>query len=178
MRKQFLSVAHGGMTGGLLTRKRIAASIQSRAYWPTWSSDLRAFLQQCQPDTQYCDEVVFKKPKRPRPNTPLAAHRAVSHELTRTTPRRLFPAHEGLPPDGTDAAITTHGCFGILHDDADGAKRRKRNVREKTEFLEVEDQLNCYFSPTSFPDSFLIGPGRLRRHLESAPAARVSGDLQ
>ena len=34
MRKEFLTVIHSGMTGGHLARKRTAASIQARAYWP------------------------------------------------------------------------------------------------------------------------------------------------
>jgi len=44
LRKEFLSVIHGGMTGGHLARKCTAAAIQLRAYWPTWSSDLDLFL--------------------------------------------------------------------------------------------------------------------------------------
>ena len=47
LRKEFLSVIHGGMTGGHLARRRTAAAIQLRAYWPTWSSDLDLFLKQC-----------------------------------------------------------------------------------------------------------------------------------
>jgi len=43
MKKEFLTVIHGGMTGGHLARMRTAASIQARAYWPTtWSTDLDA----------------------------------------------------------------------------------------------------------------------------------------
>ena len=53
LRKEFLSVIHGGMTGGHLARKRTAASIQARAYWPTWSSDLDSFLKGCQPCARY-----------------------------------------------------------------------------------------------------------------------------
>ena len=53
MRKEFLSVVHGRTTGGHLVRKRTAALIQSRAYWPTWSSDLDAFLKECQSCARY-----------------------------------------------------------------------------------------------------------------------------
>jgi len=53
LRKEFLSVIHGGMTGGHLARRRTAASIQSRAYWPTWSSDLDTFLKECEPCARY-----------------------------------------------------------------------------------------------------------------------------
>ena len=53
MRADFLTVIHGGMTGGHLARKRTAASIQARAYWPTWSTDLDAFLKKCEPCARY-----------------------------------------------------------------------------------------------------------------------------
>jgi len=53
MRADFLTVIHGGMTGGHLARRRTAASIQARAYWPTWSTDLDAFLKKCEPCARY-----------------------------------------------------------------------------------------------------------------------------
>jgi len=53
LRKEFLSIVHCGMHGGHLARKRTAASIQSRAYWPTWSSDLDTFLRECEPCACY-----------------------------------------------------------------------------------------------------------------------------
>jgi len=60
MRREFLSVIHGGMTGGHLARKRTAASIQARAYWPTWSTDLDTFLRECQPCAQYHSILSIK----------------------------------------------------------------------------------------------------------------------
>jgi len=51
--REFLTVIHGGMHGGHFARKRIAATIQSRVYWPTWSSDLDAFLRECEPCARY-----------------------------------------------------------------------------------------------------------------------------
>ena len=53
LRKEFLGVIHGGMTGGHLARNRTAASVQARAYWPTWSTDLDKFLKECQPCARY-----------------------------------------------------------------------------------------------------------------------------
>ena len=53
LRKEFLSVIHGGMTGGHLARRRTAAAIQLRAYWPTWSSDVDLFLKQCPACARY-----------------------------------------------------------------------------------------------------------------------------
>jgi hypothetical protein len=53
LRTEFLTIAHGGMTGGHLGRRRTASAIQSRAYWPTWSSDLDLFLRQCIPCSRY-----------------------------------------------------------------------------------------------------------------------------
>jgi len=41
------------MTGGHLARRRTAAAIQLRAYWPTWSSDLDLFLKQCPACARY-----------------------------------------------------------------------------------------------------------------------------
>jgi len=53
LREEFLVTVHGGMTGGHLARRRTAAGIQSRAYWPTWSSDLDLFLRRCSPCARY-----------------------------------------------------------------------------------------------------------------------------
>jgi len=61
LRKEFLYVIHGGMTGGHLARRRTAASIQSRAYWPTWSSDLDTFLKECEPCARYHRGTVPRK---------------------------------------------------------------------------------------------------------------------
>jgi len=47
LRQEFLTVIHSGMSGGHLARRKTAAAIQSRAYWPTWSSDLDIFLKTC-----------------------------------------------------------------------------------------------------------------------------------
>jgi len=61
MRREFLTVVHGGMTGGHLARKKTAASIQTRAYWPTWSTDLDTFLRECQPCARYYRGSAPKK---------------------------------------------------------------------------------------------------------------------
>jgi len=53
LREEFLSTVHGGMNGGHMARRRTAASIQARAYWPTWSSDLDIFLKRCTPCARY-----------------------------------------------------------------------------------------------------------------------------
>ena len=53
LRCQLLEIAHGGMTGGHLGRRRTAATIQSRIYWPTWSADLDEFLRSCPQCSQY-----------------------------------------------------------------------------------------------------------------------------
>ena len=36
LRQEFLRIAHTGMTGGHMSKRRTAAAVQSRAYWPTW----------------------------------------------------------------------------------------------------------------------------------------------
>ena len=53
LRADFLAIAHSGMTGGHMGKSRTAAAIQSRAYWPTWSSDLDLFMKQCEPCAKY-----------------------------------------------------------------------------------------------------------------------------
>jgi len=49
LKTDFLRLAHGGMTGGHFGRRRSAASVQGRAYWPSWSTDLDLFLKQYEP---------------------------------------------------------------------------------------------------------------------------------
>jgi transposase InsO family protein len=39
-------------------RQRTAVAVQSRAYWPTWSTDLDAFMRQCEPCARYHRGVV------------------------------------------------------------------------------------------------------------------------
>jgi len=53
MRTEFLNIVHGGKTGCHLGRAKTAAAIQSRAYWPTWSTDLDLFMRQCEPCARY-----------------------------------------------------------------------------------------------------------------------------
>ena len=52
-RMLFMEIAHGGMTGGHLGREKTAAAVQSRAYWPTWNSDLDKFMDCCKPCARY-----------------------------------------------------------------------------------------------------------------------------
>jgi len=86
MRREFLSVIHGGMTGGHLARRRTAASIQARAYWPTWSTDLDMFLRECQPCAQYHKGSA---PKKAHLRTPLVGEPwfRVSIDITGPHPR-------------------------------------------------------------------------------------------
>ena len=53
LRSEFLTLAHGGMTGGHLGQKKTAAVVQARAYWPTWSSDLSTFMKKCEQCARY-----------------------------------------------------------------------------------------------------------------------------
>ena len=86
LRREFLTVIHGGMTGGHLGRKRTAASIQMRAYWPTWSSDLDAFLKECAPCAQYHRGGA---PRKAKMQTPLVGEPwiRVSVDITGPHPR-------------------------------------------------------------------------------------------
>jgi len=53
LRTEFLTIAHGGMTGGHMGLKKTASAVQSRAYWPTWSSDLVLFVKKCSQCASY-----------------------------------------------------------------------------------------------------------------------------
>jgi len=48
-----LRLAHGGMTEGHLGFAKTALRIQLRAYWPTWKSDLTAYLRTCEARARY-----------------------------------------------------------------------------------------------------------------------------
>jgi len=86
LRQKLLEVAHGGMTGGHLAKSRTAATIQSRAYWPTWSSDLDAFLRACEPCARYHRGSVKR---RAHLQTPLVGEpwARVSIDITGPHPR-------------------------------------------------------------------------------------------
>jgi len=86
MREEFLAVIHGGMTGGHLARRRTAASIQARAYWPTWSSDLDRFLKACVPCARYHRGSA---PRKVAMRTPLVGEPwvRVSVDITGPNPR-------------------------------------------------------------------------------------------
>jgi len=58
LQAEYLRLAHGGMTGGHFGRRRSAAAVQSRVYWPSWSSDLDLFLKQCEPRARYHRGVI------------------------------------------------------------------------------------------------------------------------
>jgi len=58
LRNEFVSFAHGGMTGEHLGRRRTSAAIQSCAYWPSWRTDMERFLRQCVPCTRYHRDVI------------------------------------------------------------------------------------------------------------------------
>ena len=103
------------MNGGCQSRKRTAASIQLKAYWPSWLSDLNAFLKECQPCSR---------------NHRKSAHRKVYfhtlRESGRMTPRKMFRGHEinvpidemGRSPDRANVATETRDGFDSLHNDA------------------------------------------------------------
>ena len=53
LRQEFMAIAHSGMTGGHLGRRKTAAAVQSRVYWPTWSSEVDLFVKQCATCSRY-----------------------------------------------------------------------------------------------------------------------------
>jgi len=52
-REEFLTIAHNGMTTCHMSRQKTAVAIQSRVYWPSWSSDLGMFIKRCVPCARY-----------------------------------------------------------------------------------------------------------------------------
>jgi len=61
LRKELLEVAHSGMTGGHFGRRRLALAVQSRAYWPSWSTDVERFVKQCEPCARYHRGVIPRR---------------------------------------------------------------------------------------------------------------------
>jgi len=57
-RKEFMEIAHGGITGGHLGVLKTSSGIKARAYWPTWRSDLASFMRTCEPCARYHRGVV------------------------------------------------------------------------------------------------------------------------
>jgi len=53
MRRIVFSLVHEGITGGHMGRKRTELQMQSRAYWPGWTADIRRFMHMCTPCSRY-----------------------------------------------------------------------------------------------------------------------------
>lgn len=53
LREEFLRLVHTGMTGGHLGRTKTEEQVARRAYWPSWTSDIRTFLRRCEPCARY-----------------------------------------------------------------------------------------------------------------------------
>lgn len=53
MRDAFMTLVHTGMTGGHLGRRKTEGQLSRRAYWPSWTSDVRLFLKRCETCAKY-----------------------------------------------------------------------------------------------------------------------------
>ena len=53
LRREVMSLAHEGMTGGHLGFEKTKNQVQRRAYWPGFSKDVSHFCQACAPCSQY-----------------------------------------------------------------------------------------------------------------------------
>ena len=86
LREQFLTLVHGGTTGGHLGLKKTSATVQSRTYWPTWSSDVQRFMKQCQVCARYHRGSL---PRRGELQTPQAGEpwERVSIDITGPHPK-------------------------------------------------------------------------------------------
>lgn len=85
-REEFMKVIHSGPTCGHLGFKKTAAAIQSRAYWPSWSSDLALSLKKCHNCARY---HRGSPPKQAELQTPLAGEpwERISLDITGPHPR-------------------------------------------------------------------------------------------
>jgi len=52
-RERFVRLAHEGVTGGHLGRRKTEAQVSHRAYWPGWKSDVASTLRGCTQCAQY-----------------------------------------------------------------------------------------------------------------------------
>ena len=52
-RLEFIDLIHAGSTGGHFGLKKTSAAVQSRSYWPSWSSDVESYIRRCTACTQY-----------------------------------------------------------------------------------------------------------------------------
>ena len=92
-RQEFMSIAHGRMTTGHLGQAKAAAAIQSRAYWPTWPSDLDAFLRMCHSCARqhrgYLAQGTWRVPGRATMQTPLVGEpwERVAVDITELHPK-------------------------------------------------------------------------------------------
>ena len=53
LREELLRLVHSGMTGGHLGRLKTEEQVARRAYWPSWTSDVRSYLKRCEPCAKY-----------------------------------------------------------------------------------------------------------------------------
>jgi len=52
-RNKFIELAHSGITGGHLGRRRTEDQVRRRAYWPGWTRDVARHLRSCRPCAAY-----------------------------------------------------------------------------------------------------------------------------
>jgi len=86
LRVEFLELAHGGMTGGHFGRRRTAAVVQSRVYWPSWSSDVNLCIKRCEPCARYHRGAIPRR-ARLKPFSAGEPWERVSIDITGPHPR-------------------------------------------------------------------------------------------
>ena len=85
-RNDFLKMAHTGLTGGHLGRRKTEMQVSLRAYWPAWRTDVDNFILRCNPCAQY----LRGGPPRQVPLQPMvagAAFERISIDITGKHPR-------------------------------------------------------------------------------------------
>ena len=85
-REEFVRAIHAGATGGHFGLRKTTAAVQSRAYWPTWSSDVATCLRKCPECARYHRGTL---PRQAEMQTPRAGEpwERVSIDITGPHPK-------------------------------------------------------------------------------------------
>ena len=99
-RQEFMDLIHSGSTGGHFGVKKTSAAVQSRAYWPSWSTDIESYVKRCSVCAQYHRGAL---PKQAALQTPLAGEpwERVSIDITGPHPKSCLLYTSPSPRDRT-----------------------------------------------------------------------------
>ena len=155
------------MINGHLSCKRTAASIQSMAYWPTWSSDLNTLWKKRRSDEFSCRGLVPGETAQNTTSKPFLDHED----------RRSIDVVMGSSPGQKNAATSPHD---ILREDVTNACRigreRLRASAARSEEVDVLKKKMDQFGVGGYGD---CQPGeQWKKCFELTPVSRVSAGAQ